>query len=211
MLLYRFIRFITFPFYWAALKIQGKENRERSHERLGHPTEDRPKGDLVWLHVSDFDESLDIVRGIMSAMPHRAILLTYNTRSEDSRIQYGAGIICQYAPIDTKLTVNNFLRFWEPSLAIRTGAELKPFHLLLLKKYEIPSFLINGELSDKSYRRWKLIKRTAKKILRNFTFVWALNNKQTLKFANLGVGNIESQDLPAGNKIKDILHKIKNK
>ncbi|MDR3208926.1 MAG: hypothetical protein LBT45_03710 [Rickettsiales bacterium] len=206
MLFYRIIRFITFPFLWTWLKIKSKENKARFHEKIGLPTEDRPKGEIVWVHCNDFAEAGDIMRCVSGAMPHK-ILLTYNKRQGGGN-EYGA--ICQFAPIDTYMAVRNFLHFWEPALALRIGSELRPYQLHLLKKNNIPSFLINGRVSGKSYRRWKWAKRFARKIVRNFTFVWAVDNKQVLRLANMGARDIESQELIYGNnKIKEILQKIR--
>ena len=210
MWIYRFIRFITFPLYWAALKIRSRENRAVFHEKMGRPTEDRPKGDLVWVRVNNFGESVDLVRNIQSSMPGKAVLLTYNARDAEVRNFYGAGVICQSAPIDAYLPVRNFLRFWEPSFAIGRGFEPRPYQSLMLKKFGILDFLVDGRVSDKKYRRWKWAGRMLRKIMGNFTFVWAVDNEQTLKLANLGAINVENQELiPGGNKMKEILTRIK--
>ena len=207
---YRFIRFVTFPLYWAALKIRNRENHPLFYEKMGHPTENRPKGDVIWTHVNNFDEADELVRNIQAAFPGTAVLLTYNTRNPDSRNHYGAGVICQAAPLDVYAAVRNFLRFWEPRLAIRNRAEIRPYQLLLLKKFDIPNFLVNGEISDKAYRRWKWAIKVARAAARNITFAWAKNNKQTLRLANLGAVGIENQELVMGNsKIKEILSRIK--
>jgi 3-deoxy-D-manno-octulosonic-acid transferase len=207
MFFYGIIRFFTFPFLWAWLKIKGRDNKAKFHEKLGMPTEDRPKGEIIWVHCHDFAESAEILRGVANNMTHK-ILLTYNKRQGAGGSDYGA--ICQFAPIDTYLAVRNFLRFWEPALAVRIGSELRPRQLRMLKKNGIPSFLIDGKVSGKSYRRWKWAKRFARKIVRDFTFVWAADNKQVLRLANLGARDIESQELVyGGNKIKEILHRIR--
>ncbi|MDR1071735.1 MAG: hypothetical protein LBL21_03785 [Rickettsiales bacterium] len=206
MLFYRIIRFVTFPFLWAWLKIKSRDNKAKFLEKIGMPTEDRPKGEIIWVHCHDFAESSEILRCMPGGMPHK-VLLTYNKRHGGGN-DYGA--ICQFAPIDTHMAVRNFLRFWEPALAIRIGSELRPYQLHLLKKNNIPSFLIGGQMSDKSYRRWKLARRFARKIVRDFTFVWAADNRQVLLLANLGARDIESQDLIyGGSKTKEILHKIR--
>ncbi|MDR1027423.1 MAG: hypothetical protein LBL46_03350, partial [Rickettsiales bacterium] len=68
MWLYRFIRFIAFPFQWAALRPWAKENKAVYHERLGNPTEDRPKGDLIWLHARNLSSTGQMAREIAAAM-----------------------------------------------------------------------------------------------------------------------------------------------
>lgn len=209
MLLYRFYRMITFPFRWARLKFWG-DGDVAFYEKMGSPTENRPKGDLVWVHCDDFSEAGDVLKGVVANMPDRVVLLTYNTRQSADRFDNIPGVICQFAPLDNAVTVRKFLRFWEPTVAIYTGAELRPIQLAQLKKLEIPSFLVNGHLSDKSYRWRKLMKRLARKTMRNFKFVWAVDNMQTLRLANLGANDVKSQELIQGpGKMREIILKIR--
>ena len=206
---YRFVRFIAFPFQWAALTLNAKENKSLYHERLGTSTEDRPKGDLVWLHCRRVSDAGPIAREIAAAMPNKTILITFVEDDTDGRAHFYSNILVQRAPMDTYCAARNFLRFWEPSIAMRSGSELYPNILARLRKMEIPSFLMNAELSDRSYRRWKLLRRFARKIVRNLSFIWATDNLQTLRFANLGARDIMSQELIGANKPREIIAQIR--
>jgi len=81
MLPYRLVRLITFPFYWLVLKLRYRDQSTVFYEKMGRPTENRPKGELVWVHCDNFFESGEVVRGLAQSMPGKAILLTYNTNS----------------------------------------------------------------------------------------------------------------------------------
>lgn len=209
MFLYRLIRFITFPFCWLTLRLRNKDAPWIFHEKMGRPTDDRPKGDVIWIHCDSIVESKAAIRELMANMPNKTILLTCNANDAPD-VHYDANVIRQYAPADMYMAVRRFLQFWEPAAAIRLGSELRPNQLALLKKNNIPSFLINGEISGRSYRRWKRARRLARRVMRCFTFVWALDNKQTLRLANMGARDIKSQELlTGGNKIREILYEIK--
>ena len=209
MILYRIFRCITFPIRRMLLKIRLKDNESVLDEKLGRPTEDRPKGGLIWVHCNDAAESGEVVRAIQSVMPGKAILLTYNV-GPATAWGHAPGAIRQFAPIDNHLVVRNFIRFWEPSAAVYIGAELRPIQLALLKKNDIPSFLVDGHIPDKSYRRWKWAKRLARKTMRNFNFVWAVDNVQTLRLANLGACDVKSQELiPALTRMREIIYCIR--
>jgi 3-deoxy-D-manno-octulosonic-acid transferase len=208
MLLYRLVRFITFPVFWIVLRLRNSDNPGLFYEKIGRPTRDRPKGNLVWIHCHNLSESRNTIQEIINDFSNRIILLTYN--NADGYVKFESNIICQFAPIDSYLTVRRFLQFWEPMIAIRIGSELRPNQLALLKKMNIPSFLLNGEVSNKSYKRWKWARRLARKTMRNLTFVWALDNMQTLRLANMGARDIKSQEqVPGNNKIREILYGIK--
>ena len=209
MLLYRLYVFITFPIRWLSLNLRNKENNFIFHERMGRPTENRPSGNLAWVHARNLRDAAETARGIMANMPGAAVLVTYRTRAagDDFHIP---GAVCQFSPIDDPTAFRNFLRFWEPSVAIYLGSELFPIQLSMLRKAGIPSFLVNAQISDRAYRRWKLIKWVARKTVRNFMFVWTVDNKQTIRFANMGASDIKSQELLQGpGKMREIMFAIK--
>jgi 3-deoxy-D-manno-octulosonic-acid transferase len=168
---------------------------------MGYPTHDRPKGNIVWLHCHDITEA----SGIIGYMSDKTVLLTYIKKSRD--MFFGPNVICQYAPIDNVITINKFLKFWEPSFAINVRLELRPNHITIVHKLNIPIYLINGSISEKSYRRWKILILLTRNFMPKFTFVWATNNKQTLRMANLGAHDISSQESSHG-RIGEILQKL---
>jgi 3-deoxy-D-manno-octulosonic-acid transferase len=200
---------LTFPIRWAALYIRYKDDVFTLHEKMGRPTEDRPRGDLVWVHAKDIAGAAEVVRGINAGMPGKIVLVTYNARGVRDR-PFVPGAIRQFAPIDNVSVIRNFLKFWEPSIAIYTGAEISPIQLHMLRKANIPSFMVNGNIPDKSYRWWKRVRWAVRKIVRCFKFVWAVDNKQVLRFANLGAQDVKSQELLFDSwKMREIILKIK--
>jgi len=206
MFLYRLARFLISPFYWLSLRIRNRHQLHIFHEKMGRPTEGRPKGDLIWIHVDDVAASIGVIRSIISNLSGATILLTHNKPLK--KPFYGA--ICQQAPIDQYLAIKRFLNFWEPLYALRLGAELRPNQLARLKKMKIPSFLINADISDWHYRLMRLAGWLFKKTVRNLTFIWALDNRRTLRFANLGAHDIKPMDQIHGNNpIREIMQKIK--
>lgn len=202
MFIYRFIRCILFPVLWVFLKLKNRQNSFKFNELMGYPTHDRPKGNIVWVHCHDISEA----SGIIGLLNDTTVLLTYTKKSHDTFL--GSNVICQYIPIDNAITINRFLKFWEPSIAIHIRLELRPNHIYIAHKMNIPLFLINGSISDKSYKKWKFFKFLAKTIMPKFIFIWAINNKQTLRLANLGAHDISSQESSHG-RMNEILQKIK--
>jgi len=207
MLFYRIIRFLTFPIFWIVYKFKFKEMPSNFYEKMGRPTRDRPNGDIIWVHSNRYSEASEVIRSILAEVPRARILQTYNIL--DDNPSHTQSVIGQISPLDSPLIVKNFLRFWEPSVAIRLGSEIRPVQLYMLKKLKIPSFLINACMSKKSYRRWRLIKCFARKTIDKLTFIWAENNEQVLRFANLGANYIESEALmPRWSYLSEIIQKI---
>ena len=207
MFFYRIFRFFTFPIFWIVLKIRYKDAPSIFNEKIGRPTQDRPNGRIVWLHAYYSSDAADALDEIIRVIPRTRVIVTYVKPTSDTTCT--ANAIYQYAPIDSRFVVRKFLKFWEPFAAIRIASEIRPMQLYALKKFDIPSFLIHGEMSKKSYRLWKLARRFANKLIGKFTFVWAVNNEQTLRLANLGAVHIKSEDgFRRETKLAEILTKI---
>ena len=60
----------------------GKEDPERLEERLGHSSQPRPDGRVVWIHAASVGESLSImelVRRMLDDAPDLHVLITTGT------------------------------------------------------------------------------------------------------------------------------------
>ena len=205
--MYRIIRFLIFPVFWIVYKLRFKETPGDFYEKIGRPTRDRPNGDIIWIHSDKRTEAVEIIRSVMNAIPHARILQTYNIPDGPSI----NNVIGQLSPLDSPIVVKQFLQFWEPLMAITTGSEIRPIQLYTLKKYNIPSFLINAQMPKPTYRHWKWIRYFARKTISNLTFVWARDNEQTLRFANLGASYIESESIMEEQTyLSEIIQKMQN-
>ncbi|MDR2770372.1 MAG: hypothetical protein LBB08_02900 [Rickettsiales bacterium] len=206
--MYRIFRFLSFPIWWAIIRIKNRKSLDVYNERMGKSTENRPNGEVIWVACEDAAAARPVVREICASMPNRKIVLTC---PENSR-EIGRDVIFQRAPLDLMLTARKFLQFWEPLTAIWIGRGMKPNTLAVLKKMRIKSFLIEAGISDKSYRRWKWARRLSRRTMRDFAFIWGLNDFQTLRLANMGAMDIKSMSQMHGpDKLREILQEIRQK
>ena len=177
---------------------KGKEDKNRLTERWGQPGRPRPDGPLVWIHAASVGETqsaLIVITKIREISPTLPILITTGTRTScelvSKRIK-DEHIIHQYLPFDHPAWVKIFLEHWKPSIALWMESELWPNMLLALKDRGIPAYLINARLSDRSFRRWKLFKKSAQQILECFSMVFAQTEKDMEKFISLGSKNVHT-------------------
>jgi len=64
-----------------------------------------------------------------------------------------------YFPFDWSFAVKKFLRKLKPDLVILVEAEFWLNFLYYCNKYKIPIILINGRISEKAFRRYRMIRR----------------------------------------------------
>ncbi len=176
----------------ARRRRQGREHPTRWPERFGAASLARPDGALVWAHAASMGESLAIlplIERLWSSRPEVTILLTTGTVTSAALMaeRLPSGVLHQFAPIDLPSAVEAFLGHWRPDLALWTESELWPTTLASLKRRGVPSILLNGRLSARSFKRWRRAPLLARALLDCFTQVLARGPQDSGRYAALGV------------------------
>ena len=95
-----------------------------------------------------------------------------------------------YVPLDHPDWVNSFLDHWMPDAALWMESELWPTMLSRIKEREIPLILINGRLSQSSFRNWLIAYPLAKQVMGTFDLILAQTEQDARHFKTLGAQNI---------------------
>ena len=188
--------FIFSPIIILVRLVKKKEHPIRFKEKLGIYTKKKLNGKLIWIHGASVGEILSVVPLIEKLEKDKKIkqiLITSNTLSS-SKIFSNLKLkktIHQFFPIDTHHNTQKFLNYWKPSVAIFVDSEIWPNMIKNIKKNQISLILINGRITQKSFKRWKLFSTSAKKIFREFDMCLSssVESSQYLKF--LGVKKIK--------------------
>lgn len=184
MLLYRIISILLLPFielYLIWRVIKKKEDKKRLKERLGHSSFARPEGKIIWIHavsVGEANSALILVDEILKFAPKTSILFTTTTLTSASIIaskisQFNGRVIHQFLPVDSYFCVQNFLDFWQMRAGIFFESEIWPNLIFEARKRGISSFLVNGRMSEKSAKKWRLAKFFGFKIFDLFSAIFA--------------------------------------
>ena len=185
----------------------GKEDPARANERLGRPAIPRPAGPLLWFHAASVGETnavLPLIAAINERAPDYTLLLTTGTVTSArlAQSQLPEGAIHQFAPLDIPRFVTAFLDHWRPNAACFAESEIWPNLVQELGRRGIPLALVNGRLSERSYRRWLGRPGMSQPLFGKFDIVLAHNEKTAERFSALGaprvqaVGNLKA-DAPA--------------
>lgn len=226
---YRFLTVFIVPFYLKLhlkkrLKL-GKEIKERLQERQGFHSLERPEGHLIWVHAASVGESLSALRlidKILQEKPTTQILVTTGTvtSAQLMKERLPSNAFHQFLPFDVPRWVEEFLNYWRPDLALWVESELWPNWIQEVNKRKIPLVLINGRISDRSYRKWGVIHSFIRSLLEKFNLCLVQSTEYAHKFSSLGakdvkvVGNLKfsSSLLPyASDQLEQFLQKTKNR
>jgi 3-deoxy-D-manno-octulosonic-acid transferase len=183
----------------------GKEHAERLLERRGQSRIPRPDGPLVWLHGASVGELVAILPLIERIRARDvAVLVTTGTVTSAGLAErrLPPGVIHQFVPVDMPQFVANFLNHWRPNLALFAESELWPNLIMTCAARNVPLILINGRMSERSYRRWRRAPRVIGALLGQFDLCLAQSAEDATRYASLGapryvtVGNLKL-DAPA--------------
>ena len=172
---------------------RGKENPDRIAERRGEPGAARPLGPLVWVHGASVGEFL-AVAPLVERIRARGltVLMTTGTvtSAELAERRLPPGAIHQFIPLDVPRFITRFLDYWHPDLALFVESDLWPNVILSASARQIPMILVNGRMSERSYRRWHYFPKTVETLLRRFDLCLVRSPDDAKRFGALGAPRI---------------------
>ncbi len=121
-----------------------------------------PEG-AIWLHavsVGEVQSASSLIRRIKSRSAYPCVLSTVTLTGQDMAHKLLDGIADKiiYSPFDSRKYVLRTLDAIKPKAYIAMETELWPEMLYQLKARNIPAFLANGRISEKSFTRMKRTK-----------------------------------------------------
>ena len=173
---------------------RGKEDSSRLSERMGVPSHERPQGTLVWIHGASVGESLSalpLIAALLEA-PNRHVLVTTGTQASAQLMKerLPPRAVHQYVPIDSRLYVRRFLAHWRPDLALFVESELWPNLILETRAAGVPMALVNGRLSEKSFRGWRYARGLARRLLSAFDLCLVQDSVVAERLTALGARSV---------------------
>lgn len=95
-------------------------------------------------------------------------------------------IPCLYAPFDLPCLVRRACKKIDPSLYVCIETELWPNMLRQIKRYGAKAVLLNGRMTERSFRRYRLVKPLMAAVLANFSAISAISAVDAERFIGLG-------------------------
>jgi 3-deoxy-D-manno-octulosonic-acid transferase len=181
------------PLLLARRLRRGKEHRLRLPERRGISVTARPPGPLVWLHGASIGELLSVLPLIERLRAREVnVLVTSGTVSSGGLAEQRLprDVIHQFVPLDVPMFVRRFLAHWQPDLALFVESDLWPNIMVETSQRGVPMMLINGRLSENSFRRWRYLPATIGDLLRRLDLCLARTPADAQRFGELGAPHV---------------------
>ncbi len=227
LILYRLLAcliLILSPIILITRLLKKKEDPKRFKEKFCFFSEKKNKGKLIWFHGASVGELQSIVPLIEKLDKNKKInqiLITSNTLSSSkiiSKFKFKK-VIHQFFPIDVNFFSKKFLNYWKPSIVFFIDSEIWPNMLLNIKKENIPTILINGRITEKTFKRWLLFPNFSNMLFKKFNLCLSSSKESKKYLKKLGakkikyIGNLKysQSEQKIDNIKKNILNLIKLK
>lgn len=169
-LAYLFATFFLAPIIYLRLRLRkalppyGKDAKQLLGfiplKDYGHP---------IWFHTVSVGESMGaipLIKEFAKKYPSQKIVVTTSTTTSKELYKPLSNLVTHlFAPLDSYCAVNRFIKRLRPKALIVMETELWPNLLTTLDKQDIPVFIINARLSDRSAKRYLMLSNSFYKLI----------------------------------------------
>ena len=216
--IYNFILIILTPVLSVAgyFVLRRKNKHQHYWERFGFiRIDDFKPVKSVWFHCASVGEvrSIKKIADILRQNnPEISIIIsTMTATGRQIAVDYIKADKAFLLPIENSRAVSMIISYMNVSVLVIVDTELWP-NLIFTASNQIPVFLINGRISDKTYKTYKRFKFIFKSVLKRFSAIMTKSELDEERFTNIlgksskiiTAGNIKFQERKSKDSVKTI-------
>lgn len=202
--LYLLVPVTVYHLIWRGFRQQAYLHRWSERYARYHR---RPGPRVLWLHavsVGEVNAAVPVVNALRRGRPDLRLLVTTITPTGSERVRalWGHDIEHVYLPYDLPGAVGRFLDHYRPHAALIMETELWPNLLFGCRDREVPVFILNARLSERSLRGYRVLAPLVGRALRTVRTVAAQSLADAVRFVRLGARS--EQVVEVGNLKYDV-------
>lgn len=216
--IYNFILIILTPVLSIAgyFVLRWKNKHQHYWERFGFiRIDDFKPVKSVWFHCASVGEVRSIKKIVDTLrQDNKDISIIISTMTATGRqiaVDYIKADKAFLLPIENSRAVSMIISYMNVSVLVIVDTELWP-NLIFTASNQIPVFLINGRISDKTYKTYKRFKFIFKSVLKRFSAIMTKSELDEERFTNIlgksskiiTAGNIKFQERKSKDNVKTI-------
>ncbi len=188
LLLYLLTPLVVFRLIW--LGFQNPGYWQRWFERFGWVSV--VKGESpIWIHavsVGEVQASTPIIKCLKKDFPQFPIILTTTTPTGADTVKrlFGNDVLHYYMPYDLPDVILRFLSRIQPRLLLTMETELWPNLFHYCSQQQIPVYVANARLSERSAKGYQRFSRLTRQLLSQISGIMAQNENDRQRFIELG-------------------------
>jgi 3-deoxy-D-manno-octulosonic-acid transferase len=148
---------------------------------------------LIWIHcvsVGETQAARPLVLELKKQLPNRRIAISTTTLTGQNlarEIFKNEAERIFYFPFDWRRTVSRTLNALQPEAVLIMETELWPGFLRECERRQIPVAILNGRLSERSFRRYRLFRSFMSRVLRGVTLAIMQTEADAVRLRQLGI------------------------
>lgn len=162
--------------------------------RIGdHPQVNAHGRSVIWLHcvsVGETQAARPLVSALAERYPTDALVISTTTLTGQAlarQLFHHDAATVFYFPFDWAWTVRRALRRVNPSIVLLMETELWPRFLHECRSQGVPVALVNGRISERSFRGYKRLSRLIRPVINNLTLAVMQTEQDAKRVAALGL------------------------
>ncbi|MBI3625830.1 MAG: 3-deoxy-D-manno-octulosonic acid transferase [Candidatus Rokubacteria bacterium] len=160
-------------------------------QRLGYRSPRLPPEPRCWIHAVSVGEvmaALPLIDALRRRWPylHPVVSTVTPTGAKVARERLGPEVTHFYFPLDFPGPVHRVLAGVRPRFFIAMETELWPNFLRALRARGVPAMIANGRISDRSFRRYRLVRPFMHRILDGITVFGMQSAEDARRIISLG-------------------------
>lgn len=131
----------------------------------------------------------NVIKKTKEVFPNYKIVVTTGTQTgqDIARKKYeNIADFITYFPFDIAPCVKSFMDKVNPSVVLIAETELWPTFAVFCKARNIPLYIINGRISDKTFKSYRLLKPFFSELFKNYTEILTQSEQDREKFIKIG-------------------------
>ena len=191
--------FLIIPVFYVSVRLfalfnskirRGIKGRKRIFEELilNAARLDKTKK-LIWFHSSsygEFEQAKPIIKELKKNNDLNILVTFFSPSGYENSRKYPYADLISYIPLDSKLNAERFVKIANPNLAIMMRYDIWPNHIWALQKANIPCFIVDATMKEKTARKFPLIKNFHKVLYNNFAKILTVSENDSDGFKKFG-------------------------
>lgn len=187
--------FIILPYFLLKIVFTGKYRKSFIQKLGGRQTQiltNLGDGLRVWIHavsVGEVTAAVPIVASLKMKRPAIKIIFSTSTETGQQMAQQlvKSADVFIYFPVDIPYVVRKVIRLAKPDVFVMVETELWPNFLKACKLNSVKTLMVNGRLSPRSYKKYRLTKYFWKGVLADLSSAGMIAEIDASRIKNIGM------------------------
>ena len=157
------------------------------------PDFSKVKTTSIWIHAGSVGETkaaIAFAKIAKESLPNTSIVFSTTTETGLDEVKRSMPFLDEvfYLPFDFSWILRKYFKKLKPNLLVLVESDLWPNLLNIAKQNSAKTLLINGKLSEKSFKRHMLLKGLSSMLFRDIDMCCIQNEEYMDRFLKIGVG-----------------------